>query len=96
MNIKTVLFDLDGTLLPMDQDTFVKAYFGYLSKKLYPIYQEKLNCDGLTISQNNDYGQEVKHYHMHLTPRYKKDGWEHNYNKKELRVTKKYKLRLDK
>ena len=32
MNIKTVLFDLDGTLLPMDQDTFVKAYFGYLSK----------------------------------------------------------------
>ena len=25
MNIKTVLFDLDGTLLPMDQDTFVKA-----------------------------------------------------------------------
>ena len=36
MNIKAVLFDLDGTLLPMDQDTFVKAYFGYLSKKLYP------------------------------------------------------------
>ena len=29
---KTILFDLDGTLLPMDQDTFVKAYFGYLSK----------------------------------------------------------------
>ena len=36
MNIKAVLFDLDGTLLPMDQYTFVKAYFGYLSKKLYP------------------------------------------------------------
>lgn len=34
--IKTVLFDLDGTLLPMDQETFVKAYFGLLSKKLYP------------------------------------------------------------
>ncbi len=25
--IKGILFDLDGTLLPMDQDTFVKAYF---------------------------------------------------------------------
>ena len=37
MSIKTVLFDLDGTLLPMDQDTFVNAYFGGLSKRLAPI-----------------------------------------------------------
>ncbi len=35
-NITTVLFDLDGTLLPMDQDTFVGAYFGLLAKKLAP------------------------------------------------------------
>ena len=34
--IKAVLFDLDGTLLPMDQDVFVKAYFGGLAKKLAP------------------------------------------------------------
>ncbi len=34
--IKTVLFDLDGTLLPMDQDEFVKAYFGGIAKKLAP------------------------------------------------------------
>ena len=34
MNIKAVLFDLDGTLLPMDQDIFVKSYFGLLAKKL--------------------------------------------------------------
>lgn len=34
MAINTVLFDLDGTLLPMDQDEFVKAYFGALAKKL--------------------------------------------------------------
>lgn len=31
--IKAVLFDLDGTLLPMDQHTFVKAYLYLLSKK---------------------------------------------------------------
>ena len=31
---KVVLFDLDGTLLPMDQDKFTKAYFGALIKKL--------------------------------------------------------------
>lgn len=34
MSIKVVLFDLDGTLLPMDQDLFVKTYFGMLAKKL--------------------------------------------------------------
>jgi FMN phosphatase YigB (HAD superfamily) len=32
--IKTVLFDLDGTLLPMDLDVFVKSYFGGLAKKM--------------------------------------------------------------
>ncbi len=36
MSIKVVLFDLDGTLLPMDQDVFVKAYFGLMAKKLAP------------------------------------------------------------
>lgn len=36
MQITTVLFDLDGTLLPMDQDVFVKDYFGRLAAKLAP------------------------------------------------------------
>lgn len=40
MSIKTILFDLDGTLLPMDQDIFVKDYFGRLAKKLAPIGYE--------------------------------------------------------
>lgn len=30
--MKTVLFDLDGTLLHMDIDEFVKAYFKLLGK----------------------------------------------------------------
>lgn len=34
--IKTVMFDLDGTLLPFVQDEFVKYYFGGLCKKLAP------------------------------------------------------------
>lgn len=33
MAIKTVLFDLDGTLLPMDQDKFSELYFGNLAIK---------------------------------------------------------------
>lgn len=36
MQITTVLFDLDGTLLPMDQEVFVKAYLGRLAKYLTP------------------------------------------------------------
>ncbi len=34
--IHTVLFDLDGTLLPMDQKVFVHAYFCGLGEKLLP------------------------------------------------------------
>lgn len=37
MSITTVLFDLDGTLLPMDQDEFVHAYFKLLAKKMAPL-----------------------------------------------------------
>lgn len=34
MSMKAVLFDLDGTLLPMDYDGFLKLYFGNLAKRL--------------------------------------------------------------
>ena len=37
MKITTVLFDLDGTLLPMDQDEFVRSYFKLLAKKVAPL-----------------------------------------------------------
>ena len=48
MKLTTVLFDLDGTLLPMDQDEFVKAYFGLLAAKLAPHgYDPKKLMDGV-------------------------------------------------
>ena len=34
MSKKVILFDLDGTLLPMEQSEFVNAYFGGLAKNL--------------------------------------------------------------
>ncbi len=34
MKITTILFDLDGTLLPMEQETFIKSYFGGISARL--------------------------------------------------------------
>lgn len=36
-----ILFDLDGTLLPMGQDNFVKTYFGELVKKIAPLGYDK-------------------------------------------------------
>ena len=48
MAIKTVLFDLDGTLLPMDQNAFMKIYFGGLSNKLAPFgYEPKSLIDAV-------------------------------------------------
>ena len=46
--ITTVLFDLDGTLLPMDQDAFTKQYFGLLAAKLAPYgYDPRELIDGI-------------------------------------------------
>jgi len=39
--VEFIFFDLDGTLLPMKQDEFVKAYFGELVKKIAPLGYEK-------------------------------------------------------
>jgi FMN phosphatase YigB (HAD superfamily) len=61
MSVKVVLFDLDGTLLPMDQEDFIKAYFGGLAKMLAGIgYDpEKLvnaiwACTGAMIKNNGE------------------------------------------
>lgn len=34
--IKTIFFDLDGTLLPMDQDIFLRDYFDRMAEKMIP------------------------------------------------------------
>lgn len=38
--IKNILFDLDGTLLPMDQEKFTKAYFSILVQTISPLGYE--------------------------------------------------------
>lgn len=46
--LTTVLFDLDGTLLPMDQDAFVQAYFRRLAGKVAPLgYEPKALIDAV-------------------------------------------------
>jgi len=39
--INTVLFDLDGTLLPFDQDEFILGYFSRLAAKIIPMGFDK-------------------------------------------------------
>ena len=51
-----------------------------VEKEMKKLLQEKLNCEGLTIVQNNELGQEVKHYHVHLIPRYSNDNWNLTYD----------------
>ncbi|MBE7074202.1 MAG: HAD family hydrolase [Clostridiales bacterium] len=53
MKIKAVLFDLDGTLLPMNQEDFVKAYFGGIAKKLAPFgYEPKSLINAIYAGTN--------------------------------------------
>lgn len=58
----------------------VSHMFNVIKEKLYPLLKEKLNCGGLTLIQNNELGQEIKHYHIHLVPRYSNDNIDLNYN----------------
>ena len=48
-------------------------HINIVAKNVYVVLKEKLNCEGLTLVQNNGLGQEVKHYHLHLIPRYTND-----------------------
>lgn len=67
------ILDLDEKIIPHA----VKI----IKEKLYPLMKEKLHCDGMTIAQNNEYGQEIKHFHIHVVPRYENDQDYHSYNK---------------
>lgn len=64
-----------------DIDTELAGHIVEVEKKLYKLLKDKLNVDGLTIVQNNDHGQDVKHYHVHLIPRYTNDDWKLFFNK---------------
>ncbi len=47
-----------------------------LAKKIAAVMVKRLHCDGLNLVQNNGEaaGQTVKHFHVHVIPRYKGDG----------------------
>lgn len=84
----------DGHLLVLPKEHYVNIMdikeevishsFQIIRDKLYPLLKEKLNCEGLTIAENNELGQEIRHFHIHLTPRYPDDNVDFIYNKDKI------------
>jgi len=74
-------------MFDVDENVINHAY-KITKEKLYPMLKERLNAKGLTICQNNELGQEVKHLHIHLIPRYDNDLVEFIYNKDDIKNQK--------
>ena len=68
----TNMYDIDDNTL---------LHINKTARTIGKLLKEKLNCEGITLVQNNDYGQDIKHYHLHVTPRYTSDKLNHNFNK---------------
>lgn len=66
------------------KEEIINHSFKVIRDKLYPQLKEKLNCEGLTIANNNELGQEIKHFHIHLIPRYQNDNADFQYNKDNI------------
>ena len=56
--LRAILFDLDGTLLPMDQEVFTKTYFASLTNRFKKLYDPKELIDatwsGIRAMVKND------------------------------------------
>ncbi|MBR1385470.1 MAG: HIT domain-containing protein [Bacilli bacterium] len=69
------IMDIDDKLIP---------HIHNIAKEMFIMLKQKLSVDGLTLVQNNEHGQEIKHYHLHVTPRYTNDEIMQSSNKKIL------------
>lgn len=56
-------------LYDIDNDTL--SHILDVAKKIGDMLEDKLHCNGITLEQNNGITQEVKHFHLHVIPRYK-------------------------
>ena len=43
-----------------------------VAREMAKLLEEKLGCEGITLIQNNGISQDVKHFHLHLVPKYNK------------------------
>ncbi|UCZ54919.1 HIT family protein [Bacillus shivajii] len=57
----------------VDQESLSKVILA--SQQVATALEKLLNTDGITIMQNNGMFKDVEHYHMHIIPRFKNDGF---------------------
>jgi len=71
-------------LFELPEETAAKAMI--LAKKLGKQMTDNLKADGLNLIQNNGEaaGQTVRHFHLHLIPRYEDDGQHILWDPKEM------------
>ncbi|WP_346917594.1 HIT family protein [Clostridium sp.] len=71
-----------------------------LSKRIVKVIKEKYSPDGYSIMQNGGEFNDIGHYHMHVFPRYKGDGFGWTFSDKKhdfsQEIAKELKERLDK
>lgn len=53
-----------------DIDNEVLSHIFDIAKKMCVLLTKKLGCDGITLEENNGISQEVKHFHLHIIPKY--------------------------
>ena len=71
-----------ATLFDLPEEMIMKIYKAVT--KINDKLKDKLDMEGLTLIQNNGLGQDVKHYHLHLVPRYPHDDIKYLSNEKQL------------
>ena len=49
------------------------SYIMEKAKEIANLIVNRLDADGFTLLQNNGIAQDVKHFHLHIIPRYKKN-----------------------
>ena len=81
-------------MLDLDKDILTHS-IEVVKDTIYPTLKDKLHCEGLTLAQNNELGQEIKHFHLHLIPRYKDDNLEFSVAKDIEEVDEIFKKLMD-
>lgn len=66
----TLIIPKEHTLdvMTIDNDTLIKILDK--SRDIANMLTSKLGCKGFTLVQNNGIVQEVKHFHLHVMPKY--------------------------
>ena len=60
--------DLDD--IPMQ----ILSHIMEIAKKIKPLLQDKLNPESIVLVQNNGKEKKIKHFHLHLIPKFKSNN----------------------